>query len=110
MTIDREARHGGGEDEADSEDSERTSGIVYLDWVPRHEGSETSQRVNDVLEVEVREGMDEYDEGELVLHQEDGTAVFARRELRGFRAQEGVDVPQYQQPRDGADGSDTRAE
>ena len=109
MTIDREARSGGGEQE-DEQEQEATSGVVYLDWQTHHEGQEAAQRVSNVQQVEVREGMDEYDQGELVLHQDEGTAVFDRNELRGFRAQEGVDVPQYQQRRRGADSSDTGAE
>ena len=108
MTIDREARSG--EASEDEQEQENTSGTVYLDWQTHHEGQESAQRVSDVRQVEVREGTDDYDQGELVLHQENGTCVFDRNELRGFRAQGGVDVPQYQQPRRGADGSDEGGE
>ncbi|AGM11779.1 hypothetical protein M201_gp02 [Haloarcula californiae tailed virus 2] len=110
MTIDRDTRHGEGEDDEDGE--QRTGGIVYLDWLPQEgEGTDRSQRVADVLEVEVREGApDNYDEGELVLHQAEGVAVFDRNHLRGFRAQEGVRVPEYQRGTDGDDSSDTGAE
>jgi len=105
MTIDRETRGGGGEDEAEQE--QPSGGVVYLDWLPQQdEGSDRSQRVGDVLEVEVREGAaNDYDEGELVLHQAEGVAVFDRNHLRGFRAQEGVRVPEYERS-DEADSSD----
>jgi len=98
MTDDAEAA-----DEA--QDEQQQSGIVYLDWIPRvEEGPDRSQRVSGVTAVEVRDPItsDEYHEGELVLHQEDGVAVYDLRELRGFRAQEGVFVPQYRQSDEGS--------
>jgi len=87
------------EQEAEGEQAQE-SGIVYLDWIPRvEEGPDRSQRVSDVVAVEVRAPItsDEYHDGELVLHQEDGVAAYDLRELRGFRAQAGVSVPQYRQ-------------
>jgi hypothetical protein len=88
------------EQEAEAEQAQ-DSGIVYLDWIPRiEEGPNRSQRISGVVAVEVRDPLisDEYHQGELVLHQEDGVAAYDLRELRGFRAQEGVRVPQYEQP------------
>lgn len=93
--------------EQEAEDEQPTSGVVYLDWQVHHEGQESAQRVGSVVEAEVREGVNEHDRGELVLHQEDGVAVFDRNALRGFRAKEGVDVPDYQQRRQGDDSSDS---
>lgn len=98
MTDDTEAAD-------ETQDEQQESGIVYLDWIPRvEEGPDRSQRVSDVVAVEVRDPIisDEYHEGELVLHQEDGVAVYDLRELRGFRAQDGVFVPQYRQPDEGS--------
>lgn len=106
MTIDREKRSG----EAEG-DEQPEGGIVYLDWVPHEGRSESSQRVDDVLEVEVREGVpDDYDQGELVLHRTDGVGVFDRNALRGFRAREGVRVPYYEQRDDGDDSATEGAE
>ena len=99
MTDDAEA-------EGEAQDEQQEAGIVYLDWIPRvEEGPDRSQRVSGVTAVEVRDPIssDEYHEGELVLHQTDGVAVYDLRELRGFRAQDGVFVPQYRQP-DTSDG------
>jgi len=110
MTIDRESRHGEGED---GEQEQPEGGVVYLDWLPQQEeGNDRSQRVGDVLEVEVRDPAttNDYDEGELVLHQANGVAVFDRNHLRGFRAQEGVAVPAYERSDEGDDSADTGAE
>lgn len=97
------------EAEGEAQDEQQESGIVYLDWIPRvEEGPDRSQRISDVVAVEVRDPITsgEYHEGgQLVLHQEDGVAVYDLRELRGFRAQDGVFVPQYRQP-DRGDTSD----
>lgn len=84
------------------------SGVVYIDWLPREE-AEQSQRVGSVLAVAVEPGVDDYDDGELVLHQENGVAVFDRNEMRGFRAQEGVTVQEYQRA-DGTDGTDSEGQ
>jgi len=95
MTESGESEGEGGDEQA------QESGIVYLDWIPRvEEGPERSQRISGVVAVEVRDPIssEEYHEGELVLHREGGVAAYDLRELRGFRAQEDVRVPQYEQP------------
>lgn len=97
MTIDREDRHGSteGEGEQEQEADTSTSGVVYVDWLPTEgEKADRSQRVGDVYLLEVQGGS--HNGGTLVLHQENGTAVFDMNHLRGFRAQEGVDVPAYE--------------
>jgi hypothetical protein len=79
---------------------EPESGVVYLDWIPRvEEGPDRSQRISGVREVEIRDsvGPREFDNVKLVLHGVDGVAVFDRSHIRGFRAQNGVAVPQYEQ-------------
>lgn len=99
------------EDSEGEQEQEATSGKVYLDWRPVEGSTDNAQRVANVERVEVRHApSDEYDEGELVLHQEDGVAVFDRNEMRGFRAQQGVRVPEYQEQRQAEDSSDEGAE
>jgi hypothetical protein len=106
VTVDRETRHGEGEQDEQEAD---TSGFVYVDWQPTEGAKDHSQRVDDVQRVEVLppEDPEGYDDGELVLHTEDGTCVFDRTGMRGFRTKGAVDVPEYEQ-RDDGDDSATR--
>jgi hypothetical protein len=87
-----------------ADEQAQESGIVYLDWIPRvEEGPDRSQRISGVVAVEVLDPIS--NRGELVLHQETGVAAYDLRELRGFRAQEGVRVPKYEQPDSRDNGS-----
>lgn len=109
MTVDREARSGEGEQD---EQPVQESGRVYVDWQPVEGAKDHSQRVDDVERVEVREPADPegYDEGEVVLHTEDGVCVFDRNGMRGFRTHGAVAVPEYDSTDSSDDSSDTGAE
>ena len=89
----------------DEQEQEQEAGFVYIDWMPTEGAKDHSQRVDDVLRVQVRDPVDPegYDEGEVVLHTTHGICVFDRNQMRGFRTRDVPEVPQYQERDDGDD-------
>lgn len=81
------------EDDAEPEPEPR---VLLLFWIPQ-EGDgrkgNTRDRFTGVERVELQSGPDEFDQGTLVAHFDNGVGEFDRNQLRGWRTEGDVDVP-----------------
>lgn len=86
-TPDTDPRTDGGEEQPET-------GRVIVYWLPKEgDNGNTRERMTGIQAVETVPGRNEYDQGELVLHQGDGgVCVFDRNNTRGWKAEGAVDA------------------